>query len=140
MNDPRPSKRLAVLTCMDCRIDPLAALGLRLGEAHVLRNAGARVTDDALRSLAVSTHVLGVDSVVLMQHTGCGMTGVTDDDLRERTGAGVAFLTIDDHTTALKNDVETLAATPYLAPVKTIEGYVYDLDSGTVEQVTRWER
>jgi carbonic anhydrase len=67
--DARPSRHIAVLTCMDARIDVFAALGLQLGEAHVLRNAGGRVTDDVLRSLALSTHVLGVDTVVVLQHT-----------------------------------------------------------------------
>src|SRR3712207_2378425 len=74
--DPKPSRRLAVVTCMDARIDVFAALGLHLGEAHVIRNAGGRVTEDVLRSLALSTHVLGVDTVVVMQHTRCGLAGV----------------------------------------------------------------
>src|SRR6478609_10269808 len=85
--DPRPGRRLAVVTCMDARIDVFAALGLHLGEAHVIRNAGGRVTDDVLRSLALSTHVLGVDTVLLMQHTKCGLAGVTDEQLQEATGA-----------------------------------------------------
>src|SRR5687767_9163780 len=91
ISDPRPSRRLAVLTCMDARIDVFAALGLHLGEAHVIRNAGGRVTDDVLRSLALSSRILGVDTVVVMQHTGCGLEGVTDDELRERTGADLEF-------------------------------------------------
>src|SRR3954452_22048715 len=76
--DARPSRHLAVVTCMDARIDVFAVLGLHLGEAHVIRNAGGRVTDDVLRSLALSCHVLGVDTVVVMQHTKCGLAGVTD--------------------------------------------------------------
>src|SRR4051795_6888480 len=84
--DAKPSRHLAVVTCMDARIDVFAALGLHLGESHVIRNAGGRVTDDVLRSLALSCHVLGVETVVLMQHTKCGLTGVTDDELRSITG------------------------------------------------------
>src|SRR3954447_27025078 len=84
--DARPGRRLAVVTCMDARIDVFAALGLHLGEALVIRNAGGRVTDDVLRSLALATHVLGVDTVAVMQHTKCGLTGVTDDELRKITG------------------------------------------------------
>ena len=80
--DPRPGRRLAVVTCMDARIDVFAVLGLHLGEAHVIRNAGGRVTDDVLRSLALSSHVLGVDTVVVMQHTKCGLAGVTDEELQ----------------------------------------------------------
>src|SRR5205085_7683696 len=91
VDDPRPSQHMAVVTCMDARIDVFAALGLHLGEAHVIRNAGGRVTDDVLRSLALSTHVLGVSTVVVMQHTTCGLAGVTDDELRRRTGATLGF-------------------------------------------------
>ena len=76
---------------MDARIDVFAVLGLHLGEAHVIRNAGGRVTDDVLRSLALSCHVLGVDTVVVMQHTKCGLAGVTDAELRELTGAELGF-------------------------------------------------
>src|SRR5256714_4507581 len=90
--DPRPSEHLAVITCMDARIDVFAVLGLHLGEAHVLRNAGGRVTEDVLRSLALSVHVLGVNTVIVMQHTKCGLAGVTDEELRAITGADVGFL------------------------------------------------
>jgi carbonic anhydrase len=76
--DPRPNRQLAIVTCMDARIDVFAALGLHLGEALVLRNAGGRVTDDVLRSLALGAHVLGVDTVVVMQHTKCGIAGRSD--------------------------------------------------------------
>lgn len=107
VGDPCPSRRLAVVTCMDARIDVLTALGLHLGEAHVIRNAGGRVTEDAVRSLAVSTHVLGVETVVVMQHTRCGLAGATDAALRTLTGADVAFLPIEDHAAALQEDVES---------------------------------
>jgi carbonic anhydrase len=136
-SDARPRRHLAVVTCMDTRIDVLAALGLEVGEAHVLRNAGGRVTDDVLRSLALSCHVLGVDTVVVMQHTRCGLAGTTDEDLRARTGADVAFLPIDDHRSALREDVQRLAGTPYLAPVRHVAGLVYDVDSGRLEDVVR---
>src|SRR6201990_170194 len=86
IESPRPLRHLAVVTCMDARIDVFAALGLHLGEAHVIRNAGGRITDDVLRSLAVSSHVLGVDTVLIMQHTKCGLAGVSDGELRQRTG------------------------------------------------------
>src|ERR1700742_2496921 len=92
--DARPGRRLAVVTCMDARIDVFAALGLHLGDAHVIRNAGGRVTDDVLRSLALSTHVLGVDTVAVMQHTKCGLAGVTDEELQRLTGADLGFFPI----------------------------------------------
>ncbi|MDQ1374606.1 MAG: carbonic anhydrase [Actinomycetota bacterium] len=138
--DPQPSRHLAVVTCMDARIDVFAALGLHLGEAHVIRNAGGRVTDDVLRSLALSTHVLGVNTVVVMQHTKCGLAGVTDEELQARTGADLGFFPIDDHTAALHEDVDLLANTPYLQPVKVIGGLVYDVETGQVANVVWWAR
>src|SRR5579859_3498830 len=114
VDDPRPSRRLAVVTCMDARIDVFAVLGLHLGEAHVIRNAGGRVTDDVLRSLALSAHKLGVNGVVVMQHTRCGLAGVTDEELRERTGADLGFFPIDDHAAALREDIDLLISQPYL--------------------------
>jgi carbonic anhydrase len=111
-----------------------------LGEAHVIRNAGGRVTDDVLRSLALSSHLLGVDTVVVMQHTQCGLAGVTDDQLRELTGADLGFFPIDDHAAVLREDIELLTTKPYLSPLKVIAGFIYDVESGEVEDVVHWER
>src|SRR3954465_8705664 len=140
VTDSRPSRQLAVVTCMDARIDVFAVLGLHLGEAHVIRNAGGRVTEGVLRSLALSCHVLGVDTVVVMQHTKCGLAGVTDEELRERTGADLGFFPIDDHAAALREDIEQLAATPYLGPLKVVAGFVYDVETGELDDVVRWDR
>jgi carbonic anhydrase len=138
--DPCPGRRLAVVTCMDARIDVFAVLGLHLGEALVIRNAGGRVTDDVLRSLALGTHVLGVDAVVVMQHTKCGLAGVTDEELQRLTGADLGFFPIDDHAAALREDIELLTTEPFLAPLKVVAGFVYDVESGEIEDVARWER
>lgn len=138
--DARPGRHLAVVTCMDARIDVFAALGVHLGEVHVIRNAGGRVTDDVLRSLALSSHVLGVDTVVVMQHTLCGLAGVTNEELRALTGADLGFFPIDDHAAALREDIQLLATTPYLAPLKVIAGFVYDVERGVVDDVAHWER
>jgi len=138
--DARPGRRLAVVTCMDARIDVFAALGLHLGEAHVIRNAGGRVTSDVLRSLALSTHVLGVDTVVVMQHTKCGLAGVTDEELRQATGADLGFFPIDDHAAALREDIELLSSKPYLGPLTVIAGFVYDVESGRVDDLVHWNR
>ena len=140
VRDPRPGRRLAVVTCMDARIDVFAVLGLHLGEAHVIRNAGGRITDDVLRSLALSTAVLGVDTAVVMQHTECGLAGVTDEELRRLTGSDLGFLPIDDHAAALREDIELLAATPYLHSLRAIAGFVYDVETGQLDDVARWER
>src|SRR5439155_11969567 len=131
--DPRPGRRLAVVTCMDARIDVFAVLGLHLGEAHVIRNAGGRVTDDVLRSLALSCHVLGVDTVVVMQHTKCGLAGVTDEELRRLTGADLGFFPNDDHAAALREDVQILTAKPYLEPITTVVGFVYNVETGRLD-------
>ena len=138
--DPRPGRRLAVVTCMDARIDVFAVLGLHLGEAVVIRNAGGRVTDDVLRSLALATHVLGVDIVVVMQHTKCGLAGITDAELHRRTGADFGFFPIDDHATALREDIDILTGKSYLAPLRVIAGFVYDVESGELADVVQWER
>jgi len=138
--DRRPGRRLAVVTCMDARIDVFAVLGLHLGEALVIRNAGGRVTDDVLRSLALASHVLGVDTVVVMQHTQCGLTGVTDDELRKLTGSELGFLTIDDHGAALQEDIDLLGSKPYLAKVTSIAGLIYDVESAEIDDVVRWQR
>lgn len=135
-----PSRHLAVVTCMDTRIDVLAALGLEVGQAHVIRNAGGRVTDDVLRSLALSCQVLGVTTLVLMQHTKCGLSGVSDAELRERTGAELEFFAIDDHVSAVQADVERLVAKDYLSPIGLIAGMIFDVETGRVEEVTRWQR
>jgi carbonic anhydrase len=136
----RPSQHLAVVTCMDARIDVFAALGLHPGEALVIRNAGGRVTEDVLRSLALATHVLGVDTVVVMQHTKCGLTGVTDDELRRLTGADLGFLSIDDHADALEQDLAMLSSQPFLGLIREIAGFVYDVETGQVADVLRWTR
>ena len=138
--DGRPGRHLAVVTCMDARIDVFAVLGLHLGEAHVIRNAGGRVTDDVLRSLALSSHVLGVDTVVVMQHTQCGVAGVSDEQLREMTGADVDFFAFDDHAAALREDIDVLTSTSYLRPLRIVAGFVFDVETGDLHDVARWER
>jgi carbonic anhydrase len=93
-----------------------------------------------LRSLTVSTHLLGVHTVVLMQHTKCGLAGVSDDELQRATGAELGFLPIDDHAAALREDIDVLATKPYLEPLKVIAGFVYDVESGEIDDVVRWDR
>jgi len=140
VTDARPGRRVAVVTCMDARIDVFAVLGLHLGEAHVIRNAGGRVTDDVLRSLALSSQVLGVHTVVVMQHTKCGLAGVTDEELRRLTGADLGFFPIDDHAAALREDVQILTAKPYLEPITTVVGFVYNVETGRLDGIVHWER
>lgn len=136
----RPRKHIAIVTCMDARIDVFAVLGLHVGEAHILRNAGGRLTDDVLRSLALSTHALGVDTVVLMQHTACGLTGVTDEQLQELTGTDLEFLPIDDHARSITEDLDSLFDTPYLEGIHLLAGLVYDVVTGKVDEIARRSR
>jgi carbonic anhydrase len=98
------------------------------------------VTDDALRSLAVACHVLSVDTVVVMQHTNCGITRITDDELRTLTGADLDFATIGDHASDLIADVDVLKSKPYLSQLAAIAGVVYDTETGSIEEVVRWQR
>jgi len=136
----RPRRRIAVVTCMDSRIDVFSLFGLGLGDVHIIRNAGGRVTDDVLRSVALSSKVLGVDSVVLMQHTGCGLEGTTNSELRARTGADLDFLPIDDHAASLQEDAERLHGASYLSTLTEVAGLLYDIDTGAVTQLYHWER
>jgi carbonic anhydrase len=136
-----PRRRLAVVTCMDARILPLSVFGLEPGDAHVIRNAGGRVSDDVIRSLLVSTHVLGVQAVAVVHHTECGMTQRTDEQFRalvaERSGEDVTdveFLAIEDADAALAEDVETIRSSPLLPAGTAVNGFQYDVASGRLER------
>jgi carbonic anhydrase len=135
-----PRRNLAVVTCMDCRIDPLAILGLEPGDAHVLRNAGARVTDDVLRSLVKSINQLGVHRVAVMHHTDCGAAKIVLENLRatvlEATGhdpADVDFHLIADEDAALAADVEAVRACRYLPAGTEVAGLLYDVATGVAD-------
>jgi carbonic anhydrase len=140
VGNAKPGRQLAIVTCMDARIDVFAVLGLHLGEAHVIRNAGGRITKDVLRSLALSSHVLGVHTLLVMQHTKCGLAGVSNEQLKSMTGTDLDFLAFDDHAAALREDLDQLTSTPYLSPITTIAGVVYDVETGELDDVIRWER
>ena len=135
-----PARGLAIVTCMDTRIDPLRAFGLDVGDSHVLRNAGGRVTPDVLRSLAVSTQLMQVRVVAVVQHTRCGMVGTTDEDLRHRTGADIEFLAIEDHASSLEADLDSLWSVPWLSSLELSVGLVYDLDTGRLTELARRSR
>ncbi|MEX0658926.1 MAG: carbonic anhydrase [Egibacteraceae bacterium] len=138
-----PARGVAVVTCMDARVHPESLLGLELGDAHVLRNAGGRVTDDVLRSLIISAHVLGTREYLVIHHTRCGMLGATNDALRARvaaaTGAdasGIDFLPFDDMDDSVRDDVQLIRASPHLPADATVSGYVYDVDTGALSAVS----
>jgi carbonic anhydrase len=137
-----PQRHLAVLTCMDCRIDVHQVLGLAPGEAHVLRNAGARATDDAIRSLIKSTIQLEVERIAVVHHTDCGAAKIQLDDLRarvlQRTGhepTDVDFHLIGDEHQSIVDDVERLCASPYLPVGTDVAGFLYDVRTGRLDPV-----
>jgi len=135
----RAAKGLAVVTCMDSRIDPLGLLGLAPGDAKILRTAGARVTDDVLRSLVLAHYLLGVDRVMVLAHTDCGMAKARDEDVHAavQTQAGIdsrslEFRTIADQEATLRDDVQRVRSSPYLPAGIPVVGGVYDVHSGAV--------
>jgi len=139
----RPGKAargLAVVTCMDSRISPLGMLGLRDGDAKILRNAGARVTGDVLRTLVLAVHLLGVQRVMVVAHTDCRMAKVTDAEVHaaiaesaEIDTRSLNFRTIDDQRATLALDVQRVRSSPYLPAGMPVAGCVYDVRTGLVE-------
>lgn len=133
----RPTLQVAVVACMDCRVDVYAALSLSPGEAHVIRNAGARAAD-ALRSIVVSQRKLGTREVMLVAHTGCGMATFTSEELRAELGpdaAGLDFLTFGDLERMVAEDTAWLATHPLLLPDTNVRGFVLDVETGKLAAV-----
>jgi carbonic anhydrase len=137
----RAAKGLAVLTCIDTRIEPLAMLGLVPGDAKILRNAGARVTDDVVRGLVMAAHLLDVRRVMVVAHTNCAAASGTDDDIRARISEargpdtdGIDFLASPDQRATLRADVARFRGIPALSHV-TVGTFVYDVDTGRVDPV-----
>ncbi|MGW4962121.1 beta-class carbonic anhydrase [Nonomuraea sp. NPDC004186] len=132
----RAGRGLAVVTCMDSRIDPLGLLGLKPGDAKILRNAGARVTDDVLRTLVLAVYLLGVERVLVMPHTDCGMAKVTDPDVHALTQErgvdtrSLEFHTVPDQTEALRHDLTRIRTSPFLPEGMPIAGAIYDVRTG----------
>jgi carbonic anhydrase len=133
---PQPVRHLVILTCMDARLDLFRSLGLEAGDAHILRNAGGRASDDAIRSLIVSAHLLGTREVGVIHHTNCGLEGVTEDDVARRTGVtGVEFLAFTDVRASARQDVDRICGVGHLPAGMVVWGAVYDVDTGALEVV-----
>ena len=130
---PQPTRGLVILTCMDARLDPVRALGLESGQAHILRNAGGRASNDAIRSLVVSAHLLGTREVGAIHHTRCGLEGCTDEELAEKTGVhGLPFLAFADVEVSVRQDVDVIRRSGHLPPGFVSWGAVYDVDTGAL--------
>jgi carbonic anhydrase len=139
--DVRPSRRLVIVTCMDARLDVFAALGLREGQAHILRNAGGVITDDVIRSLAVSQRRLGTREVMLIHHTDCGMQALTDDgfraELQEATGLAPAFAieSFTDLDADVRQSILRVRRSPFLLHRDLVRGFVYDVDTHRLREI-----
>lgn len=137
----KPARRLAILTCMDARLDPVGALGLELGDAHVIRNAGGVASDDALRSLVISNRLLGTQTAYVVGHTQCGMVSFTNEELYaqlEREGVDARwldFLPFKEIEASVAASVRRLRETPLLPDDYAVEGFVFDVETGRLEPV-----
>ena len=139
--DVKPSRQLAIVTCMDSRLDVFAALGLGDGETHVLRNAGGIVTDDVIRSLAISQRRLGTREVMLIHHSDCGMEKITDEgfriELEEETGLLPEFPigAFADVDAAVRESINRVRRSPFIPHREVVRGFVYDVDSHRLREV-----
>jgi carbonic anhydrase len=138
-----PARHVAVLTCMDARLHPASFLGLELGDAHVIRNAGGRASDDAIRSLAISQQLLGTNAVVVIHHTDCGMLTFSNEDLRKKLkqdlnvdAENVDFLPFKNLEQSVRDDVATVKNSPLLLKNIEVSGFIYDVKSGKLLPVT----
>jgi carbonic anhydrase len=139
--DVRPRRRLAVVTCMDSRVNVFAVLGLRDGEAHILRNAGGVITDDVIRSLAVSQRRLGTREVMLMHHNDCGMQTLSDDgfraELQAATGVAPAFAieSFSDLDADVRQSILRVRRSDFLQHRDLVRGFVYDVDTHLLREI-----
>ena len=136
-----PGRKVAIVACMDARLNPYGALGLTEGDAHVIRNAGGVVTDDEIRSLAISQRLLGTEEIILIHHTDCGMLTFTDDEfkrqIQEETGikpewAAEAFGDLDED---LRQSVARIKASPFIPKKDSVRGFVYEVETGRLREV-----
>ena len=137
---PRPRRRVAVLACMDTRIDLFPMLGLERGDAHIIRNAGGLVTDDALRSLSASQRLLGTQEVVVVMHEGCGLHRASEDDFRQALAAdgvlpGWRLGAFDDLDATLRHSLARLRTSPELPERDHVRGFVFDPETGALREV-----
>ena len=137
-----PGKALAVVACMDARLNVYALLGLEPGEAHVIRNAGGVVTEDVIRSLAISQHLLGTKEIILVHHTDCGMLTFTDDqvkaDIEAATGLRPHFAleAFSDLERDIRQSIARIKTSPFVPNKDSIRGFIYDVRSGALQEVT----
>jgi len=137
-----PGRKVAVVACMDARLNPYGVLGLREGDAHVIRNAGGVVTDDTIRSLAISQHLLGTEEILLIHHTDCGMLTFSDEDFERTLEAHAgerpawpveAFADLDED---VRESISRIEASPFILRKDAVRGFVYDVETGRLREVS----
>ena len=139
---PAPVMRVAIVACMDARLETGVLLGLEEGDAHVIRNAGGAVTDDVIRSLTISQRLLGTREIMLIHHTDCGMTTFTDEDLKDEiqretgTRPPFAMKAFSDLEANLRQSIEQVEASPFIPHRDRVRGFVYEVESGRLREVT----
>jgi carbonic anhydrase len=137
-----PGRKIAIVACMDARLNVYAALGLSEGDAHVIRNAGGAVTDDAIRSLAISQRLLGTEEIILIHHTGCGMLTFTDDDFRNAIEQDVgikpewAAESFSDLDSDVRQSIARIKASPFIPRKDSVRGFVYEVETGKLREVS----
>lgn len=139
---PAPARHVAVVACMDARLDPARALGLAEGDAHVIRNAGGVISDDAVRSLVISQRLLGTDEIILIHHSDCGMLTFTDAALKDQITEDVglrpsfAFETFADVDDDVRQSIARIKANPFIPKKDRVRGFVYEVKTGHLREVT----
>jgi carbonic anhydrase len=137
-----PAKKVAVVACMDARLDPARVLGLEEGDAHVIRNAGGVVTDDAVRSLTISQRLLGTEEIILIHHTDCAMLTFTHDELAKQVEADTgirppfAFEAFTDLEGDVRQSIARIEASPFIPRKKGVRGFIYEVETGKLHEVT----
>jgi len=137
-----PGKKVAVVACMDARLIPARVLGLQEGDAHVIRNAGGVVTDDTVRSLAISQRLLGTEEIILIHHTDCGMLTFGDDEFRQQVQADTgikpqwAAESFDDVDGDVRQSIARIEASPFIPKKDSVRGFVYDVETGRLREVS----
>src|ERR687888_2495823 len=136
-----PAKKVAVLACMDARVNPYAILGLQEGDAHVIRNAGGVVTDDEIRSLSISQRMLGTEEIILIHHTDCGMLTFSDDEFRRQVQAETGVKpewpaeAFDDLEEDVRQSIARIKASPFIPRKDNVRGFVYEVETGRLREV-----
>jgi len=137
-----PRRKVAIVACMDARLNPYGILGLAEGDAHIIRNAGGVITDDQIRSLAISQRLLGTEEIILMHHTDCGMLKFSDDEFREqiRVDTGIrppwAAEAFGDLDVDVRQSIARIQASPFIPIKSSVRGFVYDVHDGTLREVS----